>query len=100
MFTKIIVVVDEDVDVQSTAEILWRVGNNVDFSRDVLLTEGPVDVLDHAGRLPNIGGKLGIDATRKWPEEGYVRDWPDDIVMSPEVRARIDAIWGQLGLDG
>jgi len=98
MFTKIVVVCDEHVDVQNTADVLWRLGNNVDCARDIVLSSGPVDVLDHSGPLPSIGGKMGIDATRKWPEEGHTREWPDDIVMSDAVKARIDAMWDELGI--
>lgn len=98
MFTKIIVVVDEWVDVQNLSEVLWVVANNIDPERDVLFTRGPVDVLDHASRAAGFGSKMGIDATRKMPEEGFSRRWPPVIEMSPEVKARVDALWGRLGL--
>ena len=96
MFTKIIVVVDEDVNVQDVEEVLWRVGNNIDPRRDVVFVDGPVDVLNHASPMPNYGSKMGIDATRKWPEEGFTREWPPDIEMEAEVVKRVDEIWGKL----
>jgi 4-hydroxy-3-polyprenylbenzoate decarboxylase len=99
MFTKMVVVVDEWVNVQDMSEVIWRLGNNTDFVRDVIAFEGPVDALDHSGPRPHVGGKIGFDATRKWPEEGHDREWPDDIVMSPDVKARIDAIWAELGIE-
>ena len=99
-FTKTVIVVDERVDVHDYAQVAWRVFNNVDPKRDLVLTEGPLDALDHASPTPHWGGKLGIDATAKWPEEGHPREWPPDIVMSPEVVARVDAMWEQLGLGG
>jgi 4-hydroxy-3-polyprenylbenzoate decarboxylase len=98
MFTKCLVVVDEDVKVQDLNEVAWKALNHIDPERDIQFTLGPVDSLDHASRLPNYGSKMGIDATRKWPGEGFARPWPDEIRMSAEVRARIDALWPALGL--
>jgi 4-hydroxy-3-polyprenylbenzoate decarboxylase len=98
MFTKIIVVVDEDCDVQDLAEVVLRVTNNIDPERDIQFTLGPVDSLDHASRLPNYGSKMGIDATRKWKAEGFTRPWPAMIEMDRETKAKIDAIWAKLGL--
>jgi 4-hydroxy-3-polyprenylbenzoate decarboxylase len=98
MFTKCIVVVDEDVDVQNEREVVWRALNNIDPERDIQFTMGPIDSLDHASRLINYGSKMGIDATRKWPGEGFTRPWPDVIRMSPEVKARVDALWKKAGL--
>ncbi|MDO8684402.1 MAG: menaquinone biosynthesis decarboxylase [Armatimonadota bacterium] len=98
MFTKIIVVVDEDVDVRNMPEVLWRLGNNIDPKRDVSFIEGPVDVLNHASPAPNYGSKMGIDATKKWPSEGFTREWPPDIKMTPEVTAKVDRLWKELGL--
>jgi 4-hydroxy-3-polyprenylbenzoate decarboxylase len=98
-FTKTVLVVDEDVDVHDYAEVAWRAFNNVDPERDVLLTQGPLDALDHSSPTAHWGAKMGIDATRKWPEEGHPREWPPDIVMSPEVVARVDELWPRLGLD-
>jgi 4-hydroxy-3-polyprenylbenzoate decarboxylase len=99
MFTKIILVFDKEVDVQNISQVLWRLGNNVDAKRDVVFVEGPVDVLDHASPLPHYGSKMGIDCTRKWPEEGFTRDWPPVIEMSPEIKRKVDKLWPRLGLD-
>lgn len=98
MFSKCIVVVDEDVDVQNAGEVAWRALNNIDPQRDIEFVMGPVDSLDHSSRLPNFGSKMGIDATRKWPEEGFTRPWPDVIEMTPEVKRRVDQLWKQAGL--
>ena len=98
MFTKVIVVVDEDVDVQDVSEVAWKALNNIDPQRDIEFVTGPVDSLDHASRLPNVGTKMGIDATRKWPQEGFTRPWPDVIRKSPDVQNRVDALWRKAGL--
>jgi 4-hydroxy-3-polyprenylbenzoate decarboxylase len=98
MLTKIIVVLDEEVDVQDLSEVLWRVGNHIDPERDICFVRGPVDILDHASRLPAFGSKMGVDATRKWPEEGFARPWPAAVGMSEEVKARVDELWPRLGL--
>ena len=99
MFTKIIVVFDEDVNVQDTSEVLWRLASNIDPRRDITFTDGPVDALDHAAPQPLYGSKMGIDATRKIDGEGHNRLWPEDITMSPEIVARIDRIWSELGIE-
>jgi 4-hydroxy-3-polyprenylbenzoate decarboxylase len=99
MFTKCIIVVDEDVDVQNVREVAWRALNNIDPERDIEFSMGPVDSLDHASRLPNLGSKMGIDATKKWAAEGFVRPWPDVIKMAPEVQRRVDGLWKHAGLD-
>ena len=93
MFSKVIVVVDEDVNVQNVKEVAWKALNNIDPERDIQFTMGPVDSLDHASRLPNYGSKMGVDATRKWPQEGFTRPWPEVIKMSPEIQTRVDALW-------
>ncbi|CAM2059737.1 4-hydroxy-3-polyprenylbenzoate decarboxylase [Desulfovibrionales bacterium] len=98
MFTKIIVIVDKGVDVQNTSEVLWRLGNNVDPRRDLVILEGPLDALDHASPLAFFGGKLGIDATKKTPEDGHYREWPESLTMSHEVKQRIEHLWPKLGL--
>jgi len=99
MFTKCIIVVDEDCDVQDLAEVTLRVANNIDPERDIQFTLGPVDSLDHASRLPNFGSKMGIDATRKWPAEGFNRPWPAMLTQDAAVVAKIDALWKKLGIE-
>ncbi len=99
MFTKCIIVVDEDCDVQDIGEVTLRVTNNIDPERDIQFTLGPIDSLDHASRMPNYGSKMGIDATRKWAAEGFTRPWPPMIEMDAATRARVDAIWKKLGID-
>jgi 4-hydroxy-3-polyprenylbenzoate decarboxylase len=96
MFTKCIIVLDEDVDVQDIADVTLKVLNNIDPERDIQFTLGPVDSLDHASRLPNYGSKMGIDATRKWASEGFTRPWPDEIVMDAKTRALVDSKWKAL----
>lgn len=98
-FTKMIVIVDKWVNVQDTSEVVWRIGNNVDPQRDVVILEGPLDVLEHASRIPAYGGKLGIDATKKIPAEGFTREWPDDIVMDKEIVDLVDRKWKEYGLE-
>ncbi len=97
MFTKCIVVVDEDVNVQDVREVTWKVLNNIDPERDIQFTLGPIDSLDHSSRLANYGSKMGVDATRKWPAEGFTRPWPKVIRMDPEVQRRVDGLCKQLG---
>jgi 4-hydroxy-3-polyprenylbenzoate decarboxylase len=98
MFSKCIVVVDEDVDVQNVSEVAWKALNNIDPERDIQFVMGPIDSLDHASRLPNYGSKMGVDATRKWPEEGFTRPWPSVIRMEEGVRKRVDEMWKRAGL--
>jgi len=98
MSTKVIVVVDEDVDVQNSSEVAWRALNNIDPERDIEFVHGPVDTLDHASRLQDYGSKMGVDATKKLPSEGFTRRWPDVLKMSPEVKTRVDALWKKAGL--
>ncbi len=99
MFSKCIVVVDEDVDVQNVREVTWKALNNIDPQRDIEFAMGPIDSLDHSSRLPNYGSKMGIDATTKWPSEGFTRRWPNVIEMSPEVVQRVSELWKRAGLD-
>jgi 4-hydroxy-3-polyprenylbenzoate decarboxylase len=99
MFTKCILVVDEDVDVQSIGEVCLKVLNNIDPERDIQFTLGPIDSLDHASRLPNYGSKMGIDATRKWASEGFIRPWPDEITMDAKTKSLVDAKWKSLAKD-
>jgi 4-hydroxy-3-polyprenylbenzoate decarboxylase len=96
--TRCIIVFDADVDVQDTSRAMFYALSNADWARDVIIQEGPTDALDHASYRPAFGGKIGIDATRKWPEEGYTRPWPKPVQMTPEVKARVDALWQQLNL--
>jgi 4-hydroxy-3-polyprenylbenzoate decarboxylase len=98
MFTKCVIVVDEDCDVQDLAEVTLRVANNIDPERDIQFTMGPIDSLDHASRLANYGSKMGIDATRKWRAEGFERPWPAMLEMDKETKAKVDAVWARLGL--
>jgi len=98
MFTKCIVVVDEDCDVQDLGEVVLRATNNIDPERDIQFTLGPVDSLDHASRMPNYGSKMGIDATRKWAAEGFTRPWPEMLTMPADVKARVDTLWKRLGI--
>lgn len=96
---KVIVVVDEGIDVRNVPEAWWYTLANIDPERDVRFTKGPVDDLDHASQNPSYGSKMGIDGTRKWPEEGFTRPWPKIIEMDDEVKARVDRIWEKLGIE-
>ena len=98
MFTKMIFIFDADVDVHNVKECLWRLGNNIDPERDMCVVRGPIDVLDHSSRALGFGSKVGFDCTKKLPAEGFTREWPDVIEMSPEIKARIDGLWSTLGL--
>jgi 4-hydroxy-3-polyprenylbenzoate decarboxylase len=99
MYTKMIIVVDENVDVHDLSKVMWKVFNNIDGRRDIILSDGPLDALDHASPRPLFGTRVGIDATKKGPMDGHDRLWPDDIVMDQDVKDRIDSIWDSLGLD-
>src|SRR3954464_13466361 len=96
--SKTIVVVDEWVDVHDYEEVFFVAGANVDPKRDVVLTEGPLDHLDHSPTLQFVGGKIGTDATAKGPLEG-AREWPPEIAMSDEVSALVDRRWDEYGLE-
>jgi 4-hydroxy-3-polyprenylbenzoate decarboxylase len=96
--TKGVVVVDDWVDVHDYGQVMWQVGANVDPARDVILSEGPLDHLDHAPARQFFGGKIGIDATAKWPQEGYDRGWPDVIEMSPDMREKVTSRWAEYGI--
>jgi len=98
MFTKVIVVVDEDVDVQNHSEVVWRALNNIDPERDIEFVHGPVDSLDHASRMPDYGSKMGIDATKKMASEGFTRRWPEVLTMPADVKRRVDEMWKRAGL--
>lgn len=98
MFTKVIIIVDKDVDIHNMREVAWRVGVSIDPKRDVLISEGPCDVLDFAAQIADVSGKLGIDATEKWPDEGFNRGWPEILRMPEEINKRVDALWPKLDL--
>ncbi len=98
MFTKVIVVVDHDVNVQDSKEVVWKALCAIDPERDIQFVLGPVDTLDHAARRQDFGSKMGIDATRKWPEEGYIGRWPDEIRMDAATKQRMDSVWRQLNI--
>jgi 4-hydroxy-3-polyprenylbenzoate decarboxylase len=97
-FSKFIVVVDEDVNVHDEQDVMFHVGANVDPRRDTVIVDGPLDILDHAAPFEGAGSKLGIDATRKIPGEGTVRDWPRETGMSDEMRERVEQRWEEFGL--
>jgi len=98
MYTKFIIVVDEDVDVRELKEVIWAMTTRIDAAHDTLLAENtPIDYLDFASPVAGLGSKMGIDATNKWPGES-TREWGRPIVMDRAVRERVDALWGDLGL--
>lgn len=99
MFTKYVIVVDEDVDCHDYSQVAWRCFNNVDPSRDILISKGPLDRLDHSSNFESFGYKMGIDATKPLPGEGHEREWPEALEMDADVKARVDAMWSELGLE-
>jgi 4-hydroxy-3-polyprenylbenzoate decarboxylase len=96
---KLLIIVDKDVNVRDPREVWWIALNNIDPERDARFTMGPMDVLDHSSRAFTYGSKMGIDATRKWPEEGFAREWPKRIEMDADTRERVTAMWPSLGID-
>jgi 4-hydroxy-3-polyprenylbenzoate decarboxylase len=98
MFSKTIIVVDKEVDVQNEAEVAWIVGTHYDPERDIQFTRGPVDDLEDASDLPAYGSKMGIDATRKWASEGFTRPWPRRIAHDPSTASKANAIWEKISL--
>ena len=98
MYTKMIIVVDENVSPQDISTVAWKVFNNIDAKRDVVISEGPLDALDHASDLPHYGYRMGIDATKKWRSEGHAREWPDDIEMNDEVKELVTRRWKEYGI--
>jgi 4-hydroxy-3-polyprenylbenzoate decarboxylase len=96
MFSKTIIVVDKDVDVQNEAEVAWIVGTHYDPERDIQFTRGPVDDLEDASDLPAYGSKMGIDATRKWASEGFTRSWPKKLATTEEAARKADAVWARI----
>ena len=99
MLTRLLVIVDADVDVQDARSVAWFVLNNLDAQHDVVMMPGPVDDLDHGSYTPALGMKIGVDATRKDASEGYHREWPPDMVMDEQTRARVSERWKAYGLD-
>ena len=97
---KVIVVMDKDVNVRDPQEAWWIALNHIDPERDTRFSMGPIDVLDHSSRAFTYGSKMGIDATRKWPEEGFTRSWPPRIEMDAATRRRVDERWRELGIPG
>jgi 4-hydroxy-3-polyprenylbenzoate decarboxylase len=98
MFTKTLIIVDDDVNIHDLSQVTWVAGNHIDPKRDLVFVEGPVDVLDHAAPIMGFGSKMGIDATKKWRSEGFEREWPDAIVMTDQTKKYIDSIWDKLGI--
>jgi 4-hydroxy-3-polyprenylbenzoate decarboxylase len=96
---KMLVVVDDWVDVQNPQEAWWVALNNIDPERDTLFSKGPIDVLDHSSRAFTFGSKIGFDGTKKWLEEGFTRNWPEVIEMDAATRAAVDAMWSELDID-
>ncbi len=97
MYTKMIVIVDETVDPHDLSTVAWKVFNNIDGRRDIVLSDGPLDTLDHASDQRHYGCRVGIDATVKFPEEGYGRTWPDEIAMSESIKALVTKRWKEYG---
>jgi 4-hydroxy-3-polyprenylbenzoate decarboxylase len=98
MYTKFIIVVDDDIDIRNWQEVIWAITTRVDPVRDTLLVEStPIDYLDFASPVSGLGGKMGLDATNKWPGETQ-REWGTPIVMDAGVKTKVDAMWGELGL--
>ena len=98
MYTKFIIVVDDDIDIRNWQEVIWAITTRVDPARDTLLVENtPIDYLDFASPVSGLGGKMGLDATNKWPGETQ-REWGTPIAMDASVKTKIDAMWGELGL--
>src|SRR5438270_13582288 len=95
---KVLVIVDDWVNVQNVQEAWWVALNNIAPERDARFTMGPMDVLDHSSRTFTYGSKMGLDATRKLPEEGFVREWPKVIEMDVATKARVDGMWPTLGV--
>lgn len=99
MFAKYIVVVDQDVDVQNSSEVLWKVFNNVEPRSDIMIVDGPLGIQDHSAPLPRFGSKVGIDATKKWMTEGHPREWSQEVRMSEDIVAMVNRRWSEYGID-
>ncbi len=98
MFSKMMVVVDEHVNVHDEQDVLFHMGANVDWRRDTVIVDGPCDILDHATPYHGSGAKIGIDATRKIPGEGVVREWPEELTMSDQIIELVERRWTEYGL--
>jgi 4-hydroxy-3-polyprenylbenzoate decarboxylase len=98
MYAKLIVVVDGDVDPKDLSKVAWKAFNNIDAGRDLVLSEGPLDALDHSSPRPRYGTRLGVDATRKLPGEGHDRPWPESLAMDESVKRLVDGRWQEYGL--
>lgn len=98
MYTKLIVVVDADADLRDLSGVAWRVFNNIDARRDLVLSDGPLDALDHSSPIPRYGTRLGVDATRKGRDEGHDREWPDPLSMEERVVSLVDRRWAEYGI--
>jgi 4-hydroxy-3-polyprenylbenzoate decarboxylase len=97
MFTKFVIVVDKDIDVQNLSEVALHVFGNTDPKRDMMFVEGPLDILDHTCPILGYGSKVGIDATRKWRSEGFTRDWPQPLTMTSEISDLVSSKWSSYG---
>jgi 4-hydroxy-3-polyprenylbenzoate decarboxylase len=97
MFSKCIIVLDHDTNIQDLKEVAWRTFNNVDPKRDIVFTDGPVDELDHSASRDFFGSKMGIDATRKTEAEGMMRPWPEDMVMTAHITELVSRRWKEYG---
>lgn len=98
MYTKMIIVVDENINPHDLSTVAWKVFNNIDAKRDLLISEGPLDALDHSSNTAFYGHRLGIDATKKWPSEGHTRIWPDDIEMTDGIKELVNKRWSEYGI--
>ena len=97
--TKVVVVVDKEVNVHDLSSVALCVFNNIDPKRDLFFVEGPVDTLNHAAPVRDYGSKVGIDATAKWKEEGYARAWPEEIAMDEATKKKVEDVWESLGIE-
>ena len=99
MYTKFIVVVDDDIDIRDWKEVIWAITTRVDPVRDTVMVENtPIDYLDFASPVSGLGSKMGLDATHKWPGETQ-REWGRAISMRPDIKQRVDTLWSEMGLD-
>lgn len=99
MYTKFVIVCDEDIDARNWEDVIWAITTRMDPSRDTILIDNtPIDYLDFASPVSGLGSKMGMDATNKWPGE-TTREWGEPIVMDPQVKTKIDSLWHELGID-